>query len=77
MALLSLHNAYKSFGARKVLENASLSLDDGERVAIIGKNGAGKSTLLKILCEQMPLDSGTLAKRPNLVARIIPPRPTF
>ena len=77
MALLSLHNAYKSFGARKVLENASLSLDDGERVAIIGKNGAGKSTLLKILCEQMPLDSGTLAKRPNLVARILPQDPHF
>ena len=77
MALLSLSNAYKSFGARKVLENASLSLDDGEKVAIIGKNGAGKSTLLKILCEQMPLDSGTLAKRPNLVARILPQDPHF
>ena len=77
MALLSLHNAYKSFGARKVLENASLSLDEGERVAIIGKNGAGKSTLLKILCEQMPLDSGTLAKRPNLVVRILPQDPHF
>ncbi|ETD27187.1 ribosomal protection-like ABC-F family protein [Helicobacter canis] len=77
MALLSLSNAYKSFGARKVLENASLSLDDGERVAIIGKNGAGKSTLLKILCEQIPLDSGTLAKRPNLVAHILPQDPHF
>ena len=77
MALLSLSNAYKSFGARKVLENASLSLDDGERVTIIGKNGAGKSTLLKILCEQIPLDSGTLAKRPNLVARILPQDPHF
>ena len=77
MALLSLSNAYKSFGARKVLENASLSLDERERVAIIGKNGAGKSTLLKILCEQIPLDSGTLAKRPNLVARILPQDPHF
>ena len=77
MALLSLSNAYKSFGTRKVLENVSLSLDDGERVAIIGKNGAGKSTLLKILCEQIPLDSGTLAKRPNLAMRILPQDPYF
>ncbi len=77
MALLSLSNAYKSFGTRKVLENASLSLDECEKVAIIGKNGAGKSTLLKLLCQEIELDSGTLAKRPNLVARILPQDPHF
>ena len=77
MALLSLSNAYKSFGARKVLENASLSLDECEKVAIIGKNGAGKSTLLKLLCQEIELDSGTLAKKPDLRVRILPQSPEF
>ena len=77
MALLSLSNAYKSFGTRKVLENASLSLDECEKVAIIGKNGAGKSTLLKLLCQEIELDSGTLAKKPDLRVRILPQSPEF
>ncbi len=46
---LKVYYARKSFGAKKVLENISFTLSQGEIVGVFGKNGSGKSTLLKIL----------------------------
>jgi ABC-type multidrug transport system ATPase subunit len=51
----------KSYGARKVLDGVSLTVQRGDRLAIIGPNGIGKSTLLKILMGQLQPDSGSVA----------------
>lgn len=48
----------KSYGDRKVLENVSLKILPGDKIAIIGGNGVGKSTLCKILMEELKPDSG-------------------
>lgn len=53
-----LKNAGKSFNALPVLEQVSFSLNQGDKVAVIGENGAGKSTLLRLLADEEEPSSG-------------------
>ena len=55
------------FGEQIILDKASLSVHEGDRIGLVGKNGAGKSTFLKIISGLMPPDSGEVAKKKNLV----------
>jgi ATPase subunit of ABC transporter with duplicated ATPase domains len=55
---LEVRGIAKAFGENRVLEDVSLTVGRGERVAIIGPNGIGKSTLLKILVGRLAQDSG-------------------
>jgi ATP-binding cassette subfamily F protein 3 len=48
------------FGARHILRDATVKVDDGERAAIIGPNGAGKSTLLKVVAGLMSPETGSV-----------------
>jgi ATPase subunit of ABC transporter with duplicated ATPase domains len=50
----------KSYGDKKVLSNVSLTVERGDKIAIIGPNGIGKSTLLKILMDEVRPDAGTV-----------------
>ncbi len=61
--LLSGSALSKSFGARPLFEDLSLSLSDGDRTGLIGPNGSGKTTLLEILAGRESPDSGTRALR--------------
>lgn len=47
--MIALENASKSFGSRKILDNLSLELAEGQVTAIVGPSGAGKSTLLRAI----------------------------
>ena len=49
MALIDLIDVSKKFGANEILNSVSLSVNENEKIAIIGKNGSGKSTLMKII----------------------------
>ena len=49
MILLSAQHIQKSFGGNTVLRDASLVLQDGQRLGLVGVNGSGKSTLMKII----------------------------
>ncbi len=66
MNLLSLSDAEIAYGGRKLLNHASLTLQAGEKIALIGRNGTGKSTLLKVLAGSTQLDDGTLWSADNL-----------
>ncbi|HEY0782222.1 MAG TPA: ATP-binding cassette domain-containing protein, partial [Thermoanaerobaculia bacterium] len=55
---LEMTGISKAYGAKKVLTDVSLTVQRGERVAIIGPNGIGKSTLLKIAIGEVQADAG-------------------
>jgi ATP-binding cassette subfamily F protein uup len=57
--LLSCQSLSKSFGARPLFEDISLSISDGDRLGLIGPNGSGKSTLLRILTGSETPDAGS------------------
>lgn len=59
--LVSLSHARKSFGKTDVLKDISLSVDQGQVVAIIGPSGGGKSTLLRCMTLLETLDGGSLS----------------
>ncbi len=60
MALITLLDAQLAFGHVALLDHADFSLENSERVGLIGRNGAGKSSLLKILAGTAHADDGTL-----------------
>ena len=77
MALISLTNAYLSFGDHPLLDHCELHIEPNERVCLVGRNGAGKSTLMKILAGEMHLDDGKLQFEKELVVSRLeqdPPR---
>lgn len=53
-------NISKKYGKLKVLDNISLKLDRGDRVAFVGQNGQGKTTLAKILINEIPATGGEI-----------------
>ena len=77
MALLTLSNAHLAFGHVPLLDGAALSLEAGERVALIGRNGAGKSSLLKILAGLDKPDDGVLQLQTGLRRVYVAQEPLF
>ena len=67
--LVSVEHARKSFGSTEVLKDISLSVHEGEVLAIIGASGGGKSTLLRCCTLLETLDGGTLTFGDLVVAR--------
>lgn len=60
MIILSCKDLCKSFGIDEILKNVNFSINEGDRVGLIGANGEGKSTLFKILTKQLSKDSGEI-----------------
>lgn len=51
------------FGEQIILDKASLSVHEGDRIGLVGRNGAGKSTFLKNISGLLNADSGEIAKK--------------
>ncbi len=60
MILLALQGIQKSFGTNQVLKDVSFTLQNGERMGLVGVNGSGKSTLMKIIAGLETADAGTM-----------------
>ncbi|AZP04563.1 MAG TPA: ATP-binding cassette domain-containing protein [Candidatus Jeotgalibaca pullicola] len=66
MILLQGQNLARHFGSAILFENIQITIQDQERIALVGRNGAGKSTLLKILAGIEPTDDGKVVKRKDI-----------
>ncbi len=64
--LLAAEHIEKNYGMKQLVRDASLYVDTGDKVGIIGINGTGKSTLLRILARAEEPDSGTVQVFPNV-----------
>ncbi len=75
MSIFTLRSLHKDFGIKEILRDASFSLDDGDKVGLIGTNGSGKSTLLKMIAGQESIDSGEMLVNPNVRIVYLPQQP--
>ncbi len=66
MSLLSLNQVSLAFGASPLLDQANLTINNGDRLCLIGRNGAGKSSLLKILLQEQNPDDGEIVNAGNV-----------
>ena len=72
MALLSLQEISVRFGGPWLLAGATLNVERGERVCLLGRNGEGKSTLLKVAAGQLAPDTGEVVRARNLATAMMP-----
>ena len=72
IAVASANNLIVRHGTQTVLDGASLTILEGERVGLVGRNGSGKSTFLQIAAGATRPDSGDMALRRDLVAGYMP-----
>lgn len=64
--LLSAENISINYGVKELLKDASLYLEPGDKIGVIGINGTGKSTFLRCLASQEEPDKGTVTRYPNV-----------
>ena len=77
MILLSARNISKTYMERKVLDDVSFYLNEGDKVGIIGINGTGKSTLLRIIAGAEQADSGEIIRTKGVRISYLPQIPEF
>ena len=65
MNLVRFDDVRLEFGDRPILRHASLNIEPGERVCLIGRNGAGKSTLIRLITGAIEPDEGTVELHPG------------
>lgn len=77
MNLLTIKNLTKEYTDRLLFDGVDFSLEEGEKVGLIGINGTGKSTLLKIIAGIESPDEGEYTKGSNVVINYLPQNPIF
>lgn len=77
MALIDLIDVSKKFGANEILNAVNFSVNENEKIAIIGKNGSGKSTLMKIISGEVAADSGRRIVQSLISVEMLAQNPNF
>ena len=60
------------YGQRAVLDHATLGIQEGDRIGMVGRNGCGKTTFLRLLAGSQQPDEGTVSRRRDLVVSYLP-----
>lgn len=77
MNLVTIEHLTKSYTERLLFDDTAFSIQEGEKIGLIGINGTGKSTLLKLVAGLEEPDSGTVVRGRNLDIRYLPQNPEF
>lgn len=77
MTILTAEQLSKSYGMKRLFDQISFSMNEGDRVGLIGINGTGKSTLLKVIAGIEPPDQGSLSYAQGLSIEYLPQNPHF
>lgn len=77
MNILTLENITKAYMERKLFDQTSFYLQEGEKVGVIGVNGTGKSTLLRMMAGLEEPEDGRIVTAANQVIRYLPQHPVF
>ncbi|MCP5022979.1 MAG: ABC-F family ATP-binding cassette domain-containing protein [bacterium] len=77
MSLLILHELKKHFGGQEVLRGASLTIEPGTKVGIVGRNGGGKTTLFRMITGEEVPDWGKVVLRRGARLGFVPQHPAF
>lgn len=77
MNLLTIEHLTKSYTERLLFDDTSFSINEGEKIGLIGINGTGKSTLLRIVAGLEVPDEGNVVKGRNLDIRFLSQNPVF
>jgi ATP-binding cassette subfamily F protein uup len=72
MGLIWIRDVSVSFGGPRLLDGASLQIEAGQRIGLVGRNGSGKSTLLKLLTGEVPPDSGEIIRGAGVRIALLP-----
>jgi ATP-binding cassette subfamily F protein uup len=75
--ILKLDNIFLSFGGAPLLAGASLQVEPGDKICLVGRNGSGKSTLLKIAAGLVEAQSGEVFRHPSSTVRYLEQAPDF
>ncbi|MBP2443226.1 ABC-F family ATP-binding cassette domain-containing protein [Rhizobium leguminosarum] len=75
--ILKLDDIFLSFGGAPLLAGASLQIEPGDKICLVGRNGSGKSTLLKIAAGLVEAQSGEVFRHPSSTVRYLEQAPDF
>jgi len=77
MNLVTAEHLTKSYTERLLFDDTDFSINEGDKIGLIGVNGTGKSTLLKLVAGLEEPDGGTIVRGRNLAIRYLPQNPVF
>lgn len=77
MNLVTAEHLTKSYTERLLFDDTDFSINEGDKIGLIGINGTGKSTLLKLVAGLEEPDAGTIVRGRNLAIRYLPQNPLF
>ena len=75
--LVTLNEVTVSYTDKKILDNVSFSINDNDKIGIVGINGTGKSTLVKTILGEVDIQSGEIFRKSGIKIAYLPQQPKF